>query len=106
LKRKIFKEKMKNIAVVGFGFMGLTHTLNILRNKDLKLSAIVDKNPALIEKTINGKVGNISTGSIDPKKLKGVNKYSNLDDCITSEDLDAVDICVHTNLHYEKSLIE
>lgn len=92
---------MKNIAVVGFGFMGLTHTLNILKNKDLKLSAIVDKNPALIEKTINGKAGNISTGSIDPKKLKGVNKYSNLDDCIASEDLDAVYICVHTNLHYE-----
>ena len=28
-------------------------------------------------------------------------KYSNLDDCLQSEDIDAVNICVHTNLHYE-----
>lgn len=46
---------MKRIAVIGFGFMGLTHTLNILRNKDLELAAIVDRNLDLIEKTIGGK---------------------------------------------------
>jgi predicted dehydrogenase len=92
---------MKNIAVVGFGFMGLTHTLNILKNDNLNLAAIVEKNPDLIEKTIGTKGGNISTGSIDSDKLLGINKYSNLDDCLKSEDLDAINICVPTILHYE-----
>ena len=41
---------MKRVAVVGFGFMGMTHSLNILKNKDLKLVAIVDAHPEIIEK--------------------------------------------------------
>jgi glyceraldehyde-3-phosphate dehydrogenase/erythrose-4-phosphate dehydrogenase len=36
---------MIKIAVVGFGFMGKTHTRNILMNPDLELVAIVDKDP-------------------------------------------------------------
>ncbi len=34
-----------DIVVVGFGFMGMTHTLNILKNPNLHLKAIVDKVP-------------------------------------------------------------
>jgi predicted dehydrogenase len=92
---------MNRVAVVGFGFMGITHTLNILRNPDLKLKAIVDINPDLIEKNLDSGIGNFSTGSIDSAELAGINKYSSLDDCLRSEDLDAVNICTHVNLHYE-----
>ena len=92
---------MKNVAVVGFGFMGMTHSLNILKNKDLKLVAIVDANPEIIEKNLKAKTGNISTGNIDAIDLADVHKYSSLDECLRKEDLDAVNICVHTNLHYE-----
>lgn len=92
---------MKRVAVVGFGFMGMTHTLNILKNKDLKLVAIIDVNPALIEKNLDAKSGNFSTGNIEANDLASIHKYSNFDDCLLSEELDAVNICVHTNLHYE-----
>ena len=92
---------MKNIAVIGFGFMGMIHSLNILKSNDLKLIAIVDAHPELIEENLNTKVGNFLTGKIKASDLSGINKYSNLDDCLQSEDLDAVSICVHTNLHYE-----
>jgi predicted dehydrogenase len=92
---------MKRAAVVGFGFMGMTHSLNILRNKDLKLVAIVDANPTLIEKNLNAKTGNFATGNIDARELAGIHKYSDLEDCLHSEDLDAVIICVHSGLHYE-----
>jgi predicted dehydrogenase len=92
---------MKRVAVVGFGFMGMTHTLNILKNKDLKLVAIIDSDLKLIEKNIESKSGNFLTGNIDSRDLAAVHKYSNLDDCFLSEELDAVNICVHTNLHYE-----
>ena len=92
---------MKRVAVVGFGFMGMTHTLNILKNKELKLVAIVDTNPALIEKNPDAKSGNIATGSINAADMANIHKYSNLDECLLSEELDAVNICVHTNLHYD-----
>jgi predicted dehydrogenase len=92
---------MRNIAVVGFGFMGLTHTLNILKNKDLKLVGIVDKNPDLIKKSIGEKGGNISTGSVDAKQLQDINIYSDLGKCIDSENPDAIIISVPTGLHYK-----
>ncbi|MCE5346486.1 MAG: Gfo/Idh/MocA family oxidoreductase [Bacteroidales bacterium] len=94
---------MKKVAVVGFGFMGMTHSLNILKNKDLKLVAIVDVNPALIEKNLHSKSGNFSTGEINAADLENIHKYSSLDDCLNSEDVDAVSVCVHTNLHFEIS---
>jgi len=92
---------MIRVAVVGFGFMGMTHTLNIIKNSDLQLVAIVDKYPDTIEKNLLSQAGNISTGNIDPSVLKNINKYSNFDECLRHEELDAVHICVHTDLHYE-----
>jgi len=92
---------MKKVAVVGFGFMGITHTLNILKNPDLILKAIVDINPELIEKNLRSGIGNFSTGSIGNDEIEGISKYSSLDECLRSEDLDAVNICTHVNLHYE-----
>lgn len=92
---------MINVAVAGFGFMGITHTLNILKIPDLRLKAIADIHPELIEKNINSGIGNISTGNIATNSLAGIKKYSSLDECLLSEDLDAVNICTHVNLHYE-----
>lgn len=90
---------MKKAAVAGFGFMGMTHTVNILKNKDLDLKAIIDINPALIN--LNSTGGNISTGKISEEDFGKISKYSNLKECLDSEELDAVHLCVHTNLHYE-----
>ncbi len=92
---------MKRVAVVGFGFMGMTHSLNILQNADLELIAIVDNDPESIEKNLYAPGGNFSTGNIDPLALQKISKYSSLHDCLLSEKLDAIHICVHTELHYE-----
>jgi hypothetical protein len=32
---------MKKVAVVGFGFMGMTHSLNIFKNQDLEDGAVL-----------------------------------------------------------------
>ncbi|VAW16100.1 hypothetical protein MNBD_BACTEROID01-950 [hydrothermal vent metagenome] len=92
---------MKKVAVVGFGFMGMTHTLNILKNEDLQLVAIVDKNTQSIKKNLQSKSGNFSTGDIDPEIIDSIHKYRDLTDCLQEEELDAVFICVHTDLHFE-----
>lgn len=81
--------------------MGATHALNIMKNEKLELVAIIDKNIEAIEKGLHSEAGNFSTGNIEPKKIKKIHKYKTLDDCMSSEQLDAVHICVHTDLHYE-----
>jgi len=92
---------MKNVAVVGFGFMGMTHSINILKNNDLSLVAIVDKDLDGIEDKLSSDSGNFSIGNIDSEVLASIHKYRNLDDCINNEELDAVHICVHTDLHFD-----
>ncbi len=95
-------EKLK-VAVAGFGFMGVTHTMNILKNPELELVAIVDKNPENIEKNLNEQVGNLSTGNFNKNQISGVKIYSSFEDCLSNEKLDACIIAVHTNFHYKFS---
>jgi len=92
---------MKKVAVIGFGFMGLTHTINILKNKRLQLKAIVDRDPGIIEKKLTEQTGNFSTGCLSEESLEGINKYASLDECLVMEDIDACFICVHTGLHFD-----
>ncbi len=92
---------MLHVAVIGFGFMGMTHTLNILRNKSLRLRAIVDIQPDAVKKNLHSKGGNFDTGYIDPAQLADIQIYASLQECLMAEKLDAVIISVHTRLHYE-----
>jgi len=92
---------MIKIAVVGFCFMGLTHTINILKNTELELVAIVDKNPENIRKNLNEQVGNFSTGKLSEKVVSKIKIYTDLKDCLEAETQDICVIAVHTNLHYE-----
>lgn len=91
---------MKRIAVIGFGFMGMTHTLNILKNPNLKLTAIVDKNPENIRKNLGEQSGNFSTGNIGAEELSSISIYSDFADCLKIEKPHAVVIAVHTDLHF------
>lgn len=91
---------MKRIAVVGFGFMGQTHTINILNSDDFELVAIVDKNIDNIENKVIEPQGNFSAGNLGADWLKGIRLYSELSACLKHEKPDAVVLSVHTNLHY------
>jgi predicted dehydrogenase len=92
---------VKKVAILGFGFMGMTHAENILKNCDLELVAIVDKNPSAVEDKFLSASGNFAVGKINQEKLEKIKRYTSLDDCLEFEELDAVHICVHTDLHYE-----
>ncbi len=92
--------KKLKVAVIGFGFMGVTHTKNILENPDLELVAIVDKNPGNISKNLTEQVGNLSTGTFSQDKISDVRIYSSIEECLAAEKLDVCVIAVHTNFHY------
>jgi predicted dehydrogenase len=91
---------MKRVAVIGFGFMGFVHAQNILKSDKLKLAAIIDKDKKAVAQKIDNPDGNFSTGDIDVEQIKQVPVYENLENCLNTEQIDAVHICVHTNLHY------
>lgn len=91
----------KNIAVVGFGFMGMTHAFNILNNPNLNLVAIVDKNADKVKENLKKNVGNISTNKISSEDIADIAIYNDIEDCIKSEKLDACIVSVHTSLHIE-----
>ncbi len=91
---------MKRVAVIGFGFMGMVHSQNILKNENLILAAIVEKDVDSVTQKIDDPVGNFSTGDTDVEEMKKIPVYTSLESCLEMEVLDAVHICVHTDLHY------
>lgn len=91
---------MKKVAVIGFGFMGITHSLNILKCKNLELVAIIEKDVNSISEKLEQKTGNLDTGDIDIKAFNKIPVYSTLNSCLENEKLDAVHVCVHTDLHF------
>lgn len=92
---------MVRVAVIGFGFMGIVHCQNILKNKNMELLAIIDTDVNSVAKKINDPTGNFSTGETDVERMKKIPVYQSLKACLNKHQLDAVHICVHTNLHYE-----
>ncbi len=92
---------MKRVIVVGFGFMGMTHTKSILENNSLELVAVVDKRIDAVESNLKNLQGNFSTGTFPEERMQRVKRFSSLEEALQYEDFDAVFICVHTDLHYE-----
>ena len=91
---------MIKTVVLGFGFMGKTHTGNFLKNPNVQLVAIVDKNTENIQKNLKEESGNFSTDSFGEEELSKVIIYADFAECLRVEKPDACVIAVHTNLHY------
>ena len=91
---------MLRVAIIGFGFMGITHAANIQRNQRLTLQAIITRHPEAVESKLSGQTGNFSPGEIDVEALKRVPRYTSLQKCHRHQRLDAV----HTDLHYALEL--
>jgi len=96
---------MIKTVVLGFGFMGKTHTGNLLKNPNAQLVAIVDKNIENIQKNLKEDSGNFSTDSFSEDELLKVNVYADFEECLKAEKPDACVIAVHTNLHVEMAKV-
>jgi predicted dehydrogenase len=92
---------MLRVVVAGFGFMGMTHTGNLLKNPAVRLTAVADTNVDGIQQKLKEQTGNFSTGTIQPEVLSEINLYNDFAECLQIEKPDACIIAVHTNLHYE-----
>ncbi len=89
---------MIRVAVVGLGFMGKTHIGVYNSLKNVKITALCDKNPDSLNLTSLDAGGNIesSSGSVD---FSDVPKFTDFDEMLDSGGFDAVDITLPTDTH-------
>ncbi|HEV2693840.1 MAG TPA: Gfo/Idh/MocA family oxidoreductase [Verrucomicrobiae bacterium] len=90
--------KKVNVAVVGLGFMGITHLRAYQRLRNARIVAVCDRSRAPVNGWLGGVNGNIGDSSalmLGP----GVKSYRDFSDVLADKDVDVVDICTPTALH-------
>jgi len=87
-----------NVAVVGLGFMGVTHLKAYQQLKAAKLVAVCDSVRLPVNGVLAGVAGNIS-GSGDLDLGRQLKVYRALVDLLADSEVELVDLCVPTPLH-------
>jgi predicted dehydrogenase len=95
--------KKVNVAVVGLGFMGVTHIKAYQQIKAAKIVAVCDSVRLPVNGVLAGVAGNV-TGSGDLDLGRGVRVYRMLGEVLADPEVDLVDLCVPTPLHPEQSI--
>ena len=86
------------LAVVGLGFMGGAH-LKALRNvPDVTLAAVVSRHEDRLAGDLSGVAGNLGGGG-ERLDFSGVRKYRDVMSALEDPEIDAVDLCLPTDLH-------
>jgi len=92
-----------NVAIVGLGFMGLTHIKSYQQLPNARIVAVCDAVRLPVNGVLAGVSGNItSSDAIDLGKA--VRTYSNLEDLLADREVELVDLCVPTPLHVPQTL--
>lgn len=98
MKKKIASSRPVNVAVVGLGFMGVTHLRSYRKIRSARVLAVCDAVRQPVGGIIPGVGGNIhGADALDfGPKLRA---YREMDDLLADPDVDLVDLCVPTALH-------
>ena len=90
-------QKKVNVAVVGLGFMGVTHLRAYQKLANARIVAVCDPTRAPVNGVLGGVNGNI--GDASALKLDGVKVYREFAELLADESVDVVDICTPTICH-------
>jgi predicted dehydrogenase len=92
------EERIVNIGIIGLGFMGATHIAGYARVPGVSVTAVSTSNPAVLAGDLSKIGGNIDfdSSSID---ISAAKKYPRWQDLVADTRVDAVDICLPTDLH-------
>ncbi len=91
-------EKPVNVAVVGLGFMGVTHLRAYLANPQARVVAVCDAMRVPVNGVLAGVSGNI-TKSDDINLGSDVKVYRTSEELFADTDVELVDLCTPTPLH-------
>jgi len=88
------------IAVIGLGFMGSTHARALQKVPGATLAAVVSNDPLKLSGDFSGVGGNFSgaSGNLD---FTSVRKYHDLGAALKDSDIDAIDICLPSDQHFD-----
>lgn len=86
------------VAVVGLGFMGLTHLKAYRRIEGVEITAISSNDPRVLAGDLSHIQGNLDIGG-EPVDISGLPRYADAMECIRSCKADAVDLCLPTAMH-------
>ena len=92
-----------NVAIVGLGFMGLTHIKSYQQLPGARIVAVCDAVRLPVNGVLAGVNGNI-TGSDAIDLGKNIRTYSKLEDLLADGEVELVDLCVPTPLHVPQTI--
>ena len=95
---KTSSSRKVNVAVVGLGFMGVTHLKSYQKIKAARIVAVCDSVRSPVNGILPGVSGNLSgADTLDlGRKLR---VYQDLNDLLADPEVDLVDLCLPTPLH-------
>lgn len=86
---------MIRFAIVGYGFMGITHATQIVNHPDAELVAVADQDAQKFKQATQGNIGSSSNADL----LAGIPQFDDFSAMINSVSIDCVSICLPTHLH-------
>jgi predicted dehydrogenase len=92
-----------NIAVVGLGFMGVTHLRAYMQVESARIVAVCDAVRLPVNGVLEGVAGNIKK-SDDINLGPQVNVFRKLEDVLADQEIALVDLCTPTPLHPEQAI--
>ncbi|MBI4892251.1 MAG: Gfo/Idh/MocA family oxidoreductase [Acidobacteria bacterium] len=91
------------IAVVGLGFMGLTHLKAYKRIPGVEITAVSSNDPKVLAGDLSGVQGNFSLEG-EAVDFSSAEKFADALECVRNCQADAVDLCLPTNMHAAASV--
>lgn len=88
-----------NVAVVGLGFMGVTHLKAYLQIPGARIAAICDAARLPVDGDFSSIGGNVGDGAPFKLDMTGVKATKSLDDLLADPSIDLIDLCVPTPVH-------
>jgi predicted dehydrogenase len=86
------------IGIVGLGFMGATHLDGFSKMEGVEVAAVCTHNPQVLSEPFRHSGGNLNRATA-AHDFSAVHKCSDWRELVADPDLDAVDICLPTDLH-------
>jgi predicted dehydrogenase len=86
------------VAVLGLGFMGSTHLKAIRKARGVELAGVCSADERKLSGDLTGIQGNFG-GPGEKLDFSNVKKFSEIEAVLSDPDIDAVDICLPTDMH-------
>jgi predicted dehydrogenase len=87
-----------NLGIVGLGFMGATHARAAMALDNVHLAAVVEPNEKKRSGDLRDVGGNLGVAG-ELMDFSSVRQYARIEDALADPGIDAIDICLPTDLH-------